>query len=438
MNQTGRTILFVLIFMLYWVTTTPFMDLRDPAVLLAQEQGNSWQQLASLSLFAASLLYLLTRWQLAWRMLSPLLIALLLWQFATVLLSEHSATSFRRYIFSMTAIVMAMAWVLLPVSERHFQRMIKYLSLFILLLSYYGIIFKPGVAIHNSAEVLELINAGSWRGHFLHKNVAGPAMIVLIIYNLYLLRREEFWLPVFNIILATIFLYFSNNKTSIGLIIIALLLAQLIRYSRSLILKLVLFLLPVTLMAALTFGTVLSPSLYDFVAGLISDPSFTGRSEIWKFALEQSKAHPWTGFGYETFWSMSNLINGGYEIETWAATAGHAHNGYLNLMMTTGLIGVGLFALWMLFSPLLDYHRGQQYDQSSALSLMYLRIWVFMMLYANLESPFFMPRGQVWFSLLTAVFALRLHARFQLARATPPIPVSVPVSGTHPAATAAG
>lgn len=414
MNNTGKTILFILIFTLFWVTVTPFMDLRDPSVLLAQEQGNSLQQIISLLLFFISGIYLLANREIAVKMLSPWLIAVLAWQCLTVLASEYSDIAFRRYVFSMTVTVTTMAWVLLPLNTQHFQRMIKYLSLFVLLLSYFGVIFMPGVSIHNSAEVLELVNAGSWRGHFSHKNIAGPAMIVLIIYNLYLLRKEDIWLPLFNIILATIFLFYSNNKTSIGLIIVALLIAQAVRYSRFLTLKLLVFLVPVVLMAVLTVGTVLNSDIKDFVSSLITDPSFTGRTEVWVFVLEQMRAHPWIGNGFDSFWGMSNLVNGGYEIETWAATAGHAHNGYLNLIMTTGMIGTGLFMVWMLFCPLLDYHRSQKTGNDPALALMYLRIWVFMMLYANLESPFFTPRGQVWFSLLAAVLALRLHARVKV------------------------
>jgi O-antigen ligase len=357
---------------------------------------------------------LLKNWQIALKMLSPLLILLLGWQFVTVFTSDYSAIAFRRYIFSITAIVTAMAWVILPENTQHFQKMIKYLSLFILLLSYFGVIFMPEISIHNMAEVLELVNAGSWRGHFAHKNIAGPAMIVLIIYNLYLLRKEDFLIPAINIILATIFLIYSNNKTSIGLILIALLVAQLIRTVRILPLQLLAFFIPIILMAALTVGTVINPSLYDFVSSAISDPSFTGRTDIWKFAFEQLRAHPWIGFGFDTFWNMSNLVNGGYDIETWAARAGHAHNGYINLALSSGAIGVILFAIWMLFSPLLDYNRSQKNGNDPALATMYLRIWVFMMLYANLESPFFAPRGQVWFSLLAAVLALRLHARVKI------------------------
>ena len=414
MNRTGRSLLFILIFLLFWVTVRPFTDLRDPSVLLAEEQGNILQQLVSLSLFAASGLYLLKNWQIALKMLSPLLILLLGWQFVTVFTSDYSAIAFRRYIFSITAIVTAMAWVILPENTQHFQKMIKYLSLFILLLSYFGVIFMPEISIHNMAEVLELVNAGSWRGHFAHKNIAGPAMIVLIIYNLYLLRKENFLIPAINIILATIFLIYSNNKTSIGLILIALLVAQLIRTVRILPLQLLAFFIPIILMAALTVGTVINPSLYDLVSSAISDPSFTGRTDIWKFAFEQLRAHPWIGFGFDTFWNMSNLVNGGYDIETWAARAGHAHNGYINLALSSGAIGVILFAIWMLFSPLLDYNRSQKNGNDPALATMYLRIWVFMMLYANLESPFFAPRGQVWFSLLAAVLALRLHARVKI------------------------
>lgn len=95
---------------------------------------------------------------------SPLLVILLLWQFVTVITSDYSDVAFRRYVFSVTVIVTAMVWVILPEDKQHFQRMIKYLSLFILLSSYFGIIFMPEVSIHNSAEVLELVNAGSWRG----------------------------------------------------------------------------------------------------------------------------------------------------------------------------------------------------------------------------------------------------------------------------------
>lgn len=414
MTLAGRNILFILIFCLFWVTLTPFLDLRDPTVLLAQEQGSIFQQLVSLLLCLIAALYLLANIPVAQKMLSPLFLMVLFWQFITVFTSDYPDIAFRRYIFSITLIIMAMAWVLLPEDELSFQRMIKYLSLFILGLAYFGVIFMPDVSIHNMSEVRELINAGSWRGHFVHKNIAGPAMIVLIIYNLYLLHRDQFYLPLTNIILSTIFLYYSNNKTSIGLIIVSLLIAQAIKYTRLLPIKIIIAFIPLILMASLTVGTIFNQSLQDLVSSLISDPTFTGRTSIWTFIVSQLEAHPWIGYGYETFWNMSRLVNGGYDIETWAARAGHAHNGYLQLIILTGTIGVSLFAVWILFCPLIDYHHSQKTRNDPALGLMYLRIWVFMLLYANLESPFFAPRGQVWFSLLTAIFALRLHARTHL------------------------
>lgn len=400
----------MVVFGLFWITLTPFMDLRSSSVLLEQNQGNKLQQLISVSVFLISLVFLFFNRRLAWASLSPILIVLLLWQLVTVFTSYYVDLSVRRYIYGLTVLFTAMAWILLPVSTKSFQKMLNYLCFFVLLLAYFGVIVKPEVSIHNLSEALELVNAGSWRGHFAHKNIAGPAMVVIIIYSLYLLRSLGGVIPVVNVILATIFLYYSNNKTSIGLIVFALILAFLIQHSRSLFVKAVILLVPLSLIALLTLGSVVFQPVADFNEAFLPDPSFTGRTVIWDFALKQSQKHPWIGFGYEAFWRTPDLVNGGYEIETWGALAGHAHNAYLNILLTSGIIGVFLMAIWIIWCPLTDYHRSQRTGNDPYLGLMYLRIWLFMLLYANLEAPFFVPRGQAWFTLLVAILGLRLHA----------------------------
>ncbi|NKW09499.1 hypothetical protein HGG76_06485 [Ochrobactrum tritici] len=148
------------------------------------------QQVLSLLLTALSLAVLWQNRNLVGKVLFPYLVILLGWQFITVILSTQPDLSFRRYIFSVTVVITALAWLLLPEDENHFIRLIKPLSLFVLGLAYFGVIFLPAVSIHNLAEVLELTNAGSWRGHFAHKNIAGPAMVVLSCYGMYLWRSK--------------------------------------------------------------------------------------------------------------------------------------------------------------------------------------------------------------------------------------------------------
>ncbi|NKC22490.1 O-antigen ligase family protein [Ochrobactrum oryzae] len=93
------------------------------------------------------------------------------------------------------------------------------------------------------------------------------------------------------------------------------------------------------------------PSAKSFAESFTSDPTFTGRTEIWKFVLRQLADHPLAGYGYDAFWGTSRLVNGGYDIETWAARAGHAHNAYLNIAITTGSIGLALLIWWIGVRP---------------------------------------------------------------------------------------
>ncbi|PQA73098.1 O-antigen ligase family protein [Brucella oryzae] len=410
MSRTNSSILFIAIFCLYWITLDPFIDLRDPDVLLAQEAGNPMQQVLSLLITTLCLGVLWQNRSLVGKALPPSLVLLLGWQFITVILSTHPDLSFRRYVFSVTVIITAFAWLLLPENENHFIRLVKPLSLFVLGLAYFGVIFLPAVSIHNLAEVLELTNAGSWRGHFAHKNLAGPAMVVLSCYGMYLWRAKARLSGALITISALFFLYKTNSKTSIGLVVLAFVLAYCLVQTRSLVVKALMVYVPLLIMAYLTLGIVLFPSAKSFAESFTSDPTFTGRTEIWKFVLRQLADHPLAGYGYDAFWGTSRLVNGGYDIETWAARAGHAHNAYLNIAITTGSIGLALLIWWIGVRPLLDFHRAQQSGNSLSLALMYLQIWLFIMFYANLETPFFVARGPVWFSLLTAVIGMRLHA----------------------------
>lgn len=395
---------------MFWFTTTPFVDLRNPDVLLAQETGSFLQQLLTLALTALCIPILWQRRKLVYTVLFPTFACVLFWQFLTVVFSTQPDMSFRRFIFSLTVIIAGVTWILLPESEAQFSASLRRLLLLVLATAYFGVIFWPEVSIHNLAEVLELSNAGSWRGHFIHKNIAGSAMVITMIYGLYIMRGNSPFSGSLIVALALVFLYNSNSKTAIGLTAIAIVMSVAISHSRSFFAKALIAYVPMATMALLTIGTVIFPPLHDFMATILPDPTYTDRIDIWKFALSQLADRPLMGYGYEAFWATSRLVNGGYQVETWAAGAGHAHNGFLNLAVTTGLIGVATLLWLLVWCPLRDFHRGQQSGNSSRLALMYLQVWIFTMLYANLESPFFETRGPTWFAMLAAIVGLRLHA----------------------------
>ncbi|MDW4736196.1 phosphoenolpyruvate carboxykinase (ATP), partial [Escherichia coli] len=55
-----------------------------------------------------------------------------------------------------------------------------------LALAYLGVALWPQLAIHQASEIREPMNAGLWRGHFAHKNVAAAAMVLISFAGLYL------------------------------------------------------------------------------------------------------------------------------------------------------------------------------------------------------------------------------------------------------------
>jgi exopolysaccharide production protein ExoQ len=84
------------------------------------------------------------------------------------------------------------------------------------------------------------------------------------------------------------------------------------------------------------------------VAGRVFD--FDNRTEIWQYAVSLWQSHALLGFGVDGFWTNPNtswefLRRHGWVLENY-------HNGFLAILVETGLIGAGLFCVitWRLCS----------------------------------------------------------------------------------------
>ena len=74
------------------------------------------------------------------------------------------------------------------------------------------------------------------------------------------------------------------------------------------------------------------------------DVTFTGRTPLWGMLDTEIAQHPVLGQGYGAFWSPGNLTM--WEIwETLGWEPPHAHNGYRDVLLGTGVVGLALFAL---------------------------------------------------------------------------------------------
>ena len=345
-----------------------------------------------------------------------LVIGLLLWFLAVSMLGSYPMLGVKGIVVMALITANAGIYLLLPASERHFARMICLVMFMMLAVAYYGIFFKPTLSIHQATELREPINAGLWRGHFNHKNTAAAAMVIAAFVGLYVMRMGSRVAGLAIVALATLFLVNTGGKTSSAMLPASLLAAFMFEKMRWIRIPMVVG--GILGFNFLVIGAAVIRPVNDFIASLGIDATFTNRADIWRLAVDAIAQRPFTGYGFKGFWQTEELVYSG-TVETWAVMAGHGHNSYLDLILTTGLPGLVLALVWVLFLPLRDISRLDAEQEKSPLTRLFVRIWLFALFNAGLESVFFEGRNIVWFMLIVALTGLRLQSRAALASETP-------------------
>jgi len=186
---------------------------------------------------------------------------------------------------------------------------------------------------------------GAWRGVFDRKNTLGDMMALAFL--VFILGGQHFrlWKP-----MAWVFATFAVGLIVLsqsvgglaisGVVVLFVALIPLAR-RRSMpvwFLACVGFLLTASVAALLWWrgGVVLT--------ALGRDPTLTGRTLIWALVLGKISVHPVIGYGVNAFWrGRSAEYADIWQIMRWPTP--HSHNGFLDLALDLGLVGIGVFVL---------------------------------------------------------------------------------------------
>lgn len=130
------------------------------------------------------------------------------------------------------------------------------------------------------------------------------------------------------------------------------------------------------------------------------DPTLTDRTAIWNILLGMH-TNPLLGTGYESFWL-------GYSDSPASATfpwLNEAHNGYLEIYLNLGLIGLGLLA-GLLASGYVKLSK--MLKPFSDIAALYLALWIIVMFYDITEAGF---RGSIiWLLFLLMAITVQKPA----------------------------
>lgn len=407
-----RAALFLGPLLLFWITLRPLTDLRSDAVLGPRESGDLFSQVLFLGLFALLLAKLRS---IGWHRLAPLahpaFLAVAGWLLIASLTSVDPSLSLRRLALSLMVTGMVGIMLLLPLGQRQFTDWLGAAALLVVGLCYLAVIAVPHLAVHQADAVIEANLAGDWRGLYDHKSRAGPMMVIFFFIGLHLLRERRFAMGVPLVAGALVFLLSTGAKQPIALVPVTLAVswaASRLRRPAVLLAGLPLLLLLYNLFLV---GSVVFPPIAAIDAALMTDPTFTNRTGIWRFALDNFMHRPLFGWGFFGFWNTGQtLFTEGTGPDAYASHASHSHNSYLDLALTTGLPGL-LLALWaVVLQPLRDYLAARPDPARASLATLFFQIWFFCVFCGAMETLFFQRDDSIWVSLLLAVFGLRFLA----------------------------
>jgi O-antigen ligase len=414
-----RSILFLAVFFQLWLTASPFSDLSDPKTLQPDAEGNLISQVLAVILTGTLVGFAVAkRLNLVLKAITPILVLTFLWFAVSAGLSLYFGLASRRVVLATFVIFQAAMFLLLPQDRTHFVRLLTFGSLAVLILCYAGVIFAPGLSIHQSSDIAEPQLAGNWRGFFAHKNGAGAGMGILIITGIYIFRRFSRVLGSLIVALAAVFLVFTESKSPIMLLPLALVFGFFLVRLRSPTAKFITVISLPAIIGVLTIGSVAFDAVYAVVEKLMSDPSFTGRNDIWEFTLDHIARHPFVGYGYQAFWGTAELVNAWTWTESWGYRASDAHNGYLNIAVMTGLVGLALALGWVFLQPFIDQVRTPLDRVDPALNMMFVQTWLFGLYLSGFESELFNNGSVVWFMTAAAIIGLRLQTTAEYAAET--------------------
>jgi O-antigen ligase len=410
-----RAAVFIGSLLIAWISLRPFVALSE-ADLPDASSGNdalTYAVFGGLALLTGLLTISENRRGLS-TLLSPGYLIFGGWILVSVVLSTDPSVSAKRLTLTVSAAAVASMLFFLPRSQSEMARWFSVAVPGLLAICYLGIVFVPNLSIHLATDLQEPLLAGDWRGVFEHKNVAAPVMVMMLFLGIYITRSGCYITGLSSIGLAAIFLINAGGKSALALCIGVLVLSSLTDIVKSFWLRTTMLLLPLLVLNMLSVGTVMSDQLAAIADALPLDTSFTGRTEIWIFALQSLRQHLVLGYGFAAFWGVGATRSTLPGME-WTATVAHSHNGYLDTALMMGLPGLVLLIAVLVVAPLRDFHLAERGGNNGPLAMALLRIWLFGIYLASFESFYLDRANPLWFTFLIAVFGLHYLARFRTA-----------------------
>jgi len=252
--------------------------------------------------------------------------------------------------------------------------------------------------------------AAGWRGMYPTKNVLGKRFFLSAAICLFLAitTRENRWISWLIYVTSGVLILLSKSTTSLGNFIIITVACFV--YYRILPLKYKIM-IPI-----LTFIGTLSIAFYiwfinqvDTILGSVGkDTTLTGRTELWPAVVDMIAKKPWLGYGYGAFWE-SRSTESATIIQTVQWNTPNAHNGFLDLWLGLGLLGLLVFLIGFIINLLRAIYL-IRFDETFV--NLWLLIYITFVIFSNLTETTLVDQNSIeWILYVAVVFSSKISTQ---------------------------
>ena len=329
---------------------------------------------------------------------NKIVIILFIYMGISVLWSDFPDVSLRRWFRGIGDLIM----VLVLLTELNYTgalvRFFRISTLFLIVVSVFFIKYyrELGVSYEGSIEM--------WVGVTTHKNSLGQLACVAAFFFTWVLISKYYKFKLWDIPVFLMAMWLLNgsstsiSRTSMGVYISAVAVLVLLRLLKKNVTAIRVIVSALVFTFALgSFFTVYfyHMGLIPWIAGVTGgDPTLTGRTQLWDALLEIGSKRWLQGAGYGGFW-LGSLGNDLWEQFVWHPN--QAHDGYIDVYVELGLIGLILLGIYIIVTYR-DILRNFAFD--SDYGRFRMTILTMVIIYNVTESSFCKPTTILWFLFL--------------------------------------
>lgn len=244
------------------------------------------------------------------------------------------------------------------------------------------------------------------KGIFIHKNTLGVHMVLssLLYLEFLLYSKGKSIFYAAGLLLSILLILLATSKSALGNLLVGI--AAVFFYNRLRAKgKLLVIIVDFFLLILIPTVFIIATNWFEILESIGRDPTLTGRTYIWEYALESIKHNYLLGHGYSTFWipGIGNASEASRQYFQGVWVPPHGHNAFIDVLLSTGIFGL-LFLVISFVSSYFGTLRNILFSRRLE-DMWHLALLHFLIIYSMTETIIVTETSVFWPVYMISIFS---------------------------------